>query len=143
MDKDTLSLWAWRLALGTGIAVGILSWLTGVDFLQSVIRMILSFLLMYGLSYGSLYGFEKTALPSEEIQENRPGDGEAGEGRGALIDVAVGQEEMEQDSDSPEDESETKESGSPLAGQVDAHLSEGMPDTDKQAEMVRRMGWGE
>lgn len=107
--------------------------------------MILSFLLIYGLGYGSVYGFEKTAPPSDEVLENSPEDGGASDGRGALLDVAVGQEEMEQDLNSSEDKDKnsTKGSGGPVAGQVDAHLSEGMPDTERQAEMVRRMGWGE
>lgn len=89
--------------------------------------MILSFLLIYGLSYGSLYGFEKAASPNEDLPENIVSESEADEGRGAFLDVAVGQDEIDP----------------PLAGQVDADLSEGLPDEAKQADMVRRMGWGE
>lgn len=122
-----LKIWAWRLALGTAIGVGILSWQMNAGFIRIVIRMILSFLLIYGLSYGSLYGFEKAAPPVEDLPEIIFSEGAANEGRGAFLDVAVGEEEME----------------FPLAGQVDADLSEGLPDAEKQADMVRRMGWGE
>lgn len=106
--------------------------------------MILSFLLMYGLSYGSLYGFEKAAPLSEEISEDISGIDEANGDRGVYLDVAVGQEEFEPDALSPEDGGTSfKGSGSPIAGQVAANLSEGISDTKKQAEMVQRMGWGE
>lgn len=147
MDKEILSIWAWRLALGTTILVGILSWQTDVGFLWIIIRMILSFLFIYGLSYGSLYGFEKAAPPTEKIMEDIPGTGRVNgteRGIGALLDVAVGQEEMESDTPSPEEGGVTLEQGgSSRAGQVDPDLSQGMPDAEKQAEMVRRMGWGE
>lgn len=89
--------------------------------------MIFTFLLMYGLSYGSLYVFEKAAPPSEEDLTENSFIGEVNEARGAFLDVAVGQEDM----------------APPIAGQVDADLSEGLPDAEKQAEMVRRMGWDE
>lgn len=127
MSNETLRIWAWRLALATAIIVGILSWLTKVSFLWVMLRMIFTFLLMYGLSYASLYGFEKAASPSEDDLEKDSFEGEVNEGRGAFLDVAVGQEDMD----------------TPLAGQVDADLSEGLPNAEKQADMVRRMGWGE
>jgi hypothetical protein len=92
-----------------------------------MIRMIFTFLLIYGLSYCGLYGFEKAAPPKEDVPDENSTKGEANQERGAILDVAVGQEEM----------------APPLAGQVDADLSEGLPDAEKQAEMVRRMGWGE
>lgn len=89
--------------------------------------MILSYLLIYGLSYGSLYGFEKAAPSSEDLSRNIASEGEANEGRGVFLDVAVGEEEMERS----------------LAGQLDDNLSAGLLDAEKQADMVRRMGWDE
>lgn len=65
---------------------------------------------------------------------------------GALLDVAVGQEDEQWDiSLAAEQEMNTSPAKhvSLRAGQVDADLSQGMPDTEKQADMVRRMGWGD
>ncbi|MEA4900857.1 hypothetical protein [Desulfitobacterium sp.] len=127
MDKETLRIWAWRLALGTALVVGILSWVTKVGFLRIMIRIILSYLLIYGLSYGSLYWFEKAAPPGDDVPPDNRVEDELNGTRGALFDVAVGEDEMDP----------------PIAGQVNADLSEGLPDAEQQADMVRRMGWGE
>lgn len=129
MNKETLSQGAWWLALGTALLVGILSWQTGLSFLWSIIRVILAFVLIYALSTVSLYWFDKTA--PERLHE------ETGKSTGAFIDIAVGQET---------DDQATMMSGyggSTVAGQVNFDLPQGLPDAEKQAEIVRRMGWGE
>lgn len=129
MSKETLSQGAWWLALGTALLVGILSWQTGLSFLWSIIRVILAFVLIYALSTGSLYWFDKTA--PERMPE------ETEKSTGAFIDIAVGQETDDQATMKP------GYGGSTVAGQVNFDLPQGLPDAEKQAEIVRRMGWGE
>lgn len=146
MDDETLRVWAWRFALGIAFIVGILSWKTGVSFLWIMIRIIFSYLLMYGLSYGSLYVFKKNSILPNEDNLDSSRDGNTNNLSGALLDVAVGQEDEQWDMP-PADEQEKNisqgKSVSLRAGQLNADLSQGMPDTEKQADMVRRMGWGD
>ncbi|WP_425806984.1 hypothetical protein ACHOLT_07620 [Desulfitobacterium sp. Sab5] len=146
MDDETMRIWAWRFALGTAVIIGILSWKTGVSFLRIMIRIIFSYLLMYGLSYGSLYGFKKTGILEKEDNANSLVERAVNNTSGAFLDVAVGQEDSQWDipRDTEQEQDNSSEKNSALiAGQLNADLSQGMPDTEKQAEMVRRMGWGE
>jgi hypothetical protein len=122
----------------------LLSLWVGVSFFTTVIRAILAFGLIYGLSVLSLILFEKTGLHTDQTV-------------GALLDIAVGQEDENSsvglDSGNASDTVTTygqqarftqRELGqAPLAGQVDHGLAQGLPDAEKQAEIVRRMGWGE
>lgn len=101
---------------------------------------------MYGLSYGSLYVFKKNSILPNEDNLDSSRDGNTNNLSGALLDVAVGQEDEQWDMP-PTDEQEKNisqgKSVSLRAGQLNADLSQGMPDIDKQADMVRRMGWGD
>lgn len=139
---DTLRVWAWRLALVVSLVVALLSVVSGVSFLQVVLRGILGFALIYGISVLSICLFEKTGFSSEpEV--------------GALLDIAVGQEDelpsasLEQGEDVAKNAYGQKgysEGGlgqSPIPGQVNQELAQGLPNEEKQAEIVRRMGWGE
>lgn len=146
MDDETLKVWAWRFALGTAVIIGILSWKTGVSFLQIMVRIIFTYLLMYVLSYGSLYGFNKTAILPKKDTADSLEERAVNNTSGAFLDVAVGQEDSQWDipRDTEQEKDNSPEKNSALiAGQLNADLSQGMPDTEKQAEMVRRMGWGE
>lgn len=146
MDDETLRVGAWWFALGIASLVGILSWMTGVSFLWIIIRIIFSYLLMYGLSYGSLYVFKKNSiLPNEDTLDSSR-DKNTNNLSGALLDVAVGQEDEEWDMPPAAEQEMNTIPGqrvSMRAGQVNADLSQGMSDTEKQADMVRRMGWGD
>lgn len=141
MKLETLHVWARRLALMVSLVVALLSVLSGVSFLRVVLRAILGFALIYGMIELSLYLFEKTSTSEPEV--------------GALLDIAVGQE-GELSSGSPEQGEDTYGTSygptgyptgrigqSPLPGQVNQELTQGIPSDEKQAEIVRRMGWGE
>lgn len=101
---------------------------------------------MYGLSYGSLYVFKKNSiLPNEDTLDSSR-DKNTNNLSGALLDVAVGQEDEEWDMPPAAEQEMNTIPGqrvSMRAGQVNADLSQGMSDTEKQADMVRRMGWGD
>lgn len=101
---------------------------------------------MYGLSYGSLYFFKKNSIFPYEDNLDSSGNKNTNNLSGALFDVAVGQEDEQWDMP-PAAEQEINtfpgQHASMRAGQVNAELSQGMPDTEKQADMVRRMGWGD
>lgn len=142
MKIDTLHVWSWRLALWVSLVVALLSFVSGVSFLQVVLRAILGFALIYGISELSMYLFEKTGSSTEpEI--------------GAFLDIAVGQEDelpsvsLEQGegvSGTPYGQSGYSASRFgqvPIPGQVNQELVQGLPSEEKQAEIVRRMGWGE
>jgi len=138
---ETLHVWAWRLALVVSLVVALLSVVSGVSFLQVVLRAILGFAIIYGISELSLYLFDKTGISSEPDI-------------GAFLDIAVGQEEelplvpSEQGEVSGNPYGQTGYSAgrigrSPIPGQVNQELTQGLPSEEKQAEIVRRMGWGE
>lgn len=144
---STVRDWAWRFALFGSVMVGSLSFLGGVSFFMTVIRGILAFGLIYGLSELGCILFEKTGTQGEDPV-------------GALIDIAVG-DELASSADGPdsgEGSSRNSRDGAlgrqagmaqsglgqaPLAGQVNQGLPQGLPDEEKQAEIIRRMGWGE
>jgi hypothetical protein len=138
---ETLHVWAWRLALVVSLVVALLSVVSGVSFLQVVLRAILGFAIIYGLSESSLYLFEKTSISEPKI--------------GALLDIAVGQEgELSLDSPEQGEDAFGTSNGptgypsgrigqSPIPGQVNQELTQGLPREEKQAEIVRRIGWGE
>lgn len=96
-----------------------------------VLRSILAFILIYGLSELFLKLFERTSIQTDQPDQSV----------GALLDIAVGQDE--ENVSMPVDSSERSPGTAPLAGQVSGGLAQGIPDAEKQAEIVRRMGWGE
>lgn len=144
MKIDTLHTWAWHLALVISAVVALLSFVSEVSFLQAVLRAILGFGLIYGISELGIYLFEKTALSPEPDSEV-----------GALLDIAVGQEDelplvpVEQGQEDmgvlygQAGYSMGANRQAPLAGQVNQDLAQGLPNEEKQAEIVRRMGWGD
>jgi len=128
--NELLKLWALRLALVTTVIVVLLSWLNAVTIPDLIVRAGVSFGVMYLLMVGTLSMFERTAPQDQEPQDELPS---SDLGSGGLIDISVGDDEPQtpwlQD---------TK-----FAGQVDPSLSEGIADSERQAEIVRRMGWGD
>ncbi len=158
-DREVLKVWIWRLAVVTALSVGVLSWLGGVPLLILVLRMGLAFALMYGLSVVGLVLFEQGGAQVEAAP-----DGERG--KGSLIDIAVGEYATTQSEDRANgnvlagqdadagSEARLKAERGPeashkqgplegLPGQVQPGLQRGLPDTETQADMVRRMGWGD
>ncbi|MDR3600692.1 MAG: hypothetical protein P4L49_09475 [Desulfosporosinus sp.] len=121
-------VWALRLALVTTVIVVLLSWINGVKIFDLIVRAGVSFGVMYFLMAGILSLFEKTAPPKP--QNEQPGPDPK---RGGLIDVSVGDDELQ----TPQAQDLR------VAGQVDPDLSIGLPDSERQAEIVRRMGWGD
>ncbi|MGI6119347.1 MAG: hypothetical protein ACOYIB_02065 [Desulfosporosinus sp.] len=121
--------WAMRLALVTTFIVVLLSWLNAVKITGIFFRAGVSFGVMYLLTAGSLNLFEWAAVENPEDEQH-----EADSERGGLVDVSVGDE----DAFPTPSGQDTK-----IAGQLDPDLSEGMPDYKRQAEIVRRMGWGD
>lgn len=95
------------------------------------LRSIFAFILIYGISELFLIFFERTSMPTDQPDPSV----------GALLDIAVGQDD--ENVSMPLDSSETSPGTAPLAGQVSGGLAQGIPDAEKQAEIVRRMGWGE
>lgn len=148
MNTDTLRVWAGRLALIVASLVALLSILGGISFLQGVLRFILAYGLIYGLSELSLNFFEKTAITNGPIIDQN---------LGALLDIAVGEDESSFSTDGeseleagigtpPYGQAGYAQGGrgqAPLPGQVTRDLAHGLPSEEKQAEIVRRMGWGE
>lgn len=123
---ELLQVWAMRLSLVTTLVVVLLSWINGVMIVDLMVRAGVSFGVMYLLTVGILSLFERTA--SQEPQSEQSS---SDSGRGGIIDFSVGDDEL-QGSHSQD---------SKLPGQVDQDLSAGLPNSEQQAEIVRRMGW--
>jgi len=119
-------LWAMRLSLATGLIVVLLSWLNGVGMVDLIIRAGVSFGVMYLLMAGFLSLFKRMASP--ELENEQP---HSASECGGVIDFSVGDDELQK----------TQVQDSKLPGQVDQDLSAGLPDSERQAEIVRRMGW--
>lgn len=122
--------------------VAFLSWQGGWPLFWSILRVGAAFLLLYLLWEGSLYLFEKTALQKnlefadqkEEIsQENEIFSDDQG------VDADVSEEEQH----STEKKNRLDAGSQKVPGQVQTHLTEGLSDPENQAEVVRRMGWGD
>ncbi len=158
-DREVLKVWIRRLAVLTALSVGVLSWFGGVSLFILALRMGLAFALMYGLCMSGLVLFDQGGAQAEA--------GHDGDRRkGSLIDIAVGEYAATQSEDrangnvlagqdadagsetrlkaerGPE-ASHTQGSSEGLPGQVQPGLQRGLPDTETQADMVRRMGWGD
>jgi len=141
---DKLRLWAWYFALVVSTVLALISFYTGESLIHVVLSAIIGFTLIYGISIASITIFEKTGI------EMDPGK------LGGLLDIAVGQEDdldlgdLEQEARNlegmgPEQALYTKSGQIPpaRAGQLNQEFAEGEPSVEKQAEIVRRMGWGE
>ncbi|NMA70073.1 MAG: hypothetical protein GX958_11760 [Desulfitobacterium sp.] len=165
---ETLKLWAWRFAIFVSVLMAVVSFYAGEGFLRIVISGILGFVIIYGLSYGSILLFEKTSVDNSELGDV-----------GVLLDVAVGQDDELLDELEQQDEGNTstetgvtaeieeqreevgvqseaetqglegsgvqnqRANGTGLNGQLNQELADGLPSAEKQAEIVRRMGWEE
>jgi len=127
-NRELFKVWALRLALFTTSIVLLLSWLNAVKIFDLIVRTGVSFGVMYFLMVGTLSLFERTG--PQKLQDEHLG---SDSGRGGVIDFSVGDDELQKPAGQ-----DTK-----LAGQVDASLGEGIPDSERQAEIVRRMGWGD
>ncbi|HEY8910318.1 MAG TPA: hypothetical protein VIM51_08565 [Desulfosporosinus sp.] len=125
-NSELFQIWAMRLSSITTLIVVLLSWINGVRMVDLIVRAGVSFGVMYLLMAGILNLFERTA--SQTPDNNQKGSDSK---RGGVIDFSVGDDEHQQ--------SEVQDSK--LPGQVDQDLSAGLPDSERQAEMVRRMGW--
>lgn len=130
----SLEVWSLRLTLATACIVLGLSWLNGVRGLGLLLRGGISFGVMYFLSTGMRHLFEMTA-PREAPKRSDATES----GRGILLDVAVEADEAL----TLEAVGRSEMTGGKFPGQVDRELTAGLPDSERQAEIVRRMGWSD
>ena len=129
-NNEMYQIWALRLSIITTIVVVLLSWFNGLKVLDLLIRAVVSFGVMYLLTIGSLSLFKRAALQETQTIEADPDSS-----RGGTIDFTVGDDEklgsMGQDTGLSTE----------LPGQIGHDLSSGLPGSERQAEIVRRMGW--
>ncbi|TGE32809.1 hypothetical protein [Desulfosporosinus sp. Sb-LF] len=127
-NYEQFKTWAMRLSLVTMVLVTLLSVINKVKIFDIIVRAGVSFGVMYLLMVGILRLFERTA-PQQLQKETTSSD----IGRGSFIDFSVGDDTQQ----APQGED------SQFPGQVDRDVSAGLPDSERQAEIVRRMGWDE
>ena len=127
-SRVVYEIWTMRITLATTLIVVVLSWLNSMRISDIIIRGGVSFGIMYFLLVAIRSLFEKSASLRPQNEQQSSLDA----GRGGVIDFSVGDNEL-----SPEIPSES------FAGQVDPSLSKGLPGSQQQAEIVRRMGWGD
>ncbi|MHB1650864.1 MAG: hypothetical protein ACYCVD_00110 [Desulfitobacteriaceae bacterium] len=143
LSQEQVQVWAWRLSLLTAAVVGLLGWRGGVEFPWLILRMFMAFGLIYGLLLGSFFLFEKGGA---EAATGIP------PGRGTWIDLAISDDTAaagELDRGVNGDRLGTdggrmslgSERAGGMPGQVKPGLATGLPDSEHQAEIVRRMGW--
>jgi len=125
-NRERYQIWVMGLSTVTTIIVVLLSWVNEISLWNIIIRAGVSFGVIYLLMTGSLNLFERTAPHNPQDTQSDPASG-----RGGNIDFSVGDDELLS--------SQGNEAGFP--GQIDRDLSSGLPDSEKQAEIVRRMGW--
>ncbi|EHL04568.1 hypothetical protein HMPREF0322_04655 [Desulfitobacterium hafniense DP7] len=125
---DKLRLWAWYFALVVSAVLALISFYSGENFILVVLSAIIGFTLIYGICIASINIFEKTGIEREQIE---PGN---------LLDIAVGQEDNLNFGGEKPEEGQIPAS---RAGQLNQEFAEGEPSVEKQAEIVRRMGWGD
>jgi len=132
-NSEIYQIWSTRITMATTLIVVVLSWFNAETILDIIIRGGISFGVMYFLMAGIRSLFENTApqKPKSSVKSSMP-DSTTAAARGGVIDFSVGDEEPR-----------------PLAqkasfpGQVDPNLSKGLPGSQQQAEIGRRMGWDE
>lgn len=125
-SSEFLQVWVMRLSLATTFVVVLLSWSNQVKIFDLIMRAGVSFGVMFLLMAGILSLFEKTSC-----QNSQDTGLTSNSGRGKLVDFAIG-----------EDESPSPQGQDPrFPGQVDRNLRTGLPNSEQQAEIVRRMGW--
>ena len=122
-DENRWQQWIILIAGGVALLVGILSWSKGLYLEWLLIRMLLSCVLIYTLCWGSVVLFNRSAPEETEIEFS------SDPMKGSLLDIAVGSDE--------------EGAIYTIPGQVDSVLSSGNMSSEQQAEIVRRMGWGE
>ncbi|MDR3288283.1 MAG: hypothetical protein LBT22_02520 [Peptococcaceae bacterium] len=142
ISLENIRLWLRNAALGLAVLVGLLSWKSGVSVFWLVVRAALSFAAFYLMCIGLVNLFQKMALPVGESED---------ETQGILLDVTVGdaatetEPETATEAERVEDKTESAAGTGLYAapGQVKSKLMAGLPDPEQQAEIVRRMGWGD
>jgi hypothetical protein len=145
--KQSLESFVFILSLLAGGIVLIFSILNSNDYFRIGIHAVLSFVLMYFLCNGLLVLWEKISPPPPPKETDAA----------AAVDILLGDlgaEDFGLSHISQEDKSKnlSRQSSAPAAlkayrgstpGQINPDMKNGMPDAETQAEMVRRMGWGE
>lgn len=132
-NNEVYQVWAMRLSIFTTIVVVLLSWINGLKVLDLIVRAGVSFGVMYLLTVGSLSLFERTAPQKpENIQTDLDPS------CGGNIDFTLGDDDLAHSDDellgSPGQDTK-------FPGQIGRDLSSGLPGSERQAEIVRRMGW--
>lgn len=125
-NNEMYQVWAMRLSIITTIVVVLLSWMNGLKVLDLIVRAGVSFGVMYLLTVGSLSLFERAAPQKPQTIE-----ADLDSSRGGTIDFTLGDDELLS--------SPGQDTGFP--GQIGRDLSSGLPGSERQAEIVRRMGW--
>lgn len=139
VNREKIHIWILRLSLLTAAIVALLSWISGILLSQVVLRAGVAFLVIYILVRGSFALFEKGA-PVPETPALKAS------AQGTLLDIAVGDETISGNDTLSGDSAKsggTSQGAKNLPGQIEPSLSSGLPDSERQAEIVRRMGWGE
>ena len=130
-DSEFYQIWSTRITLSTTLIVVVLSWLNAMTILDIILRGMVSFGVMYFLMAGIHSLFKNTATQKpKNILKSSTKESSLEAGRGGVIDFSVGDEEIKP---------QAQKAGFP--GQVDPNLSKGLPGSQQQAEIVRRMGW--
>lgn len=129
-NRKLYRVWALRLSIAASMMVLLLSFLNEIKIIDLILRALISFGIIYLLTVGSLTLFERTAPPNPE-EDSQP---DSNSGCGGNIDFSVG-------GDDPLESPELSKPEVKTPGQIARDLSSELPGSERQAEIVRRMGW--
>lgn len=129
-DKQKLELFSFRLSLATGALVAFLGILKGVNLMLVVLRSIVSMAVIYLLCQGCFFLWEMISPPEKYPDTDKK----------STLDVLLGADTNEGKDDLKGDNAKGEK---PVPGQINLEVKDGRPDAKNQAEIVKKMGWGD
>lgn len=127
VGNKQIEKWFMWLAAGSFVFVGLVSILIGEKWSTTLIRSVVAFAVIIVLGQAIIYIWKM-------ISAKHPARDTAQKSR---LDIIVGDDE---------DLGEISATASPkqtVAGQINFDTETGMPDPQTQAEVIKKMGWGE
>ncbi|UWG98342.1 hypothetical protein LPY66_05935 [Dehalobacter sp. DCM] len=128
--EQTFNTYLIRISVAAAIIALLFSAFNGYDYVAIILRTILSFAFIYILGKGLGALWKKFESPPPVVEEDN---------RSAKIDILLGEiNELEN-----EIKAAQNQSSAVYPGQINNAVIDGLSDTAKKAEIVRKMGWGE
>jgi hypothetical protein len=127
VGKKQLGKWFMWLAAGSFVFVGAVSMLIGEKWSTALLRAVVAFAVIIILGQVIIYIWKM--IPSKQSSK--------GSEKKSRLDVFIG------DDETLKEVAATSLLKQTVAGQINLDTETGMPDPQTQAEVIKKMGWGE